>query len=155
MVITLSSVECEMAKMLGRARRQSNRAKGVKDRLVAKEEPEHRDIEGVGAEIAFAKAYGLYPPFDIGIRSGSCDFFVNGKSIDVKQSDYENARLIVSPDKADSERSCDIYVLATGKLPMYNFRGYARKKSICNPKNLIKLRSMVYALEIKDLIKMP
>lgn len=155
MIIRLTAQESHIAKWLGEQRRLSNRKGGVKDKLVAKEDPLQRDIEGIGAEIAFAKAYGLYPPFDIQLRSGSCDFVVNGKSIDIKQSDYDNARLIVSPDKVDSDHSCDLYVLATGKLPIYNFRGYARKEDICNPINLIKLRSMVYALGIKDLKQMP
>jgi hypothetical protein len=155
MIIKLTETECEFARILGAKRRGSNRANNITDKLVARENPMDMDIQGVGAEIAFAKAYGFYPPFDIGIRSGSCDFVVNGKTVDVKTSKHKNARLIVAPDKINEGHSCDIYVLATGELPTFNFRGYALKDDICNPLNLIKLRSMVYALGIKELKSMP
>ena len=153
--VNLSREECEVVRYLGEARRRQNRSKGVSDKLVANEDPLQRDIEGIGAEFAFAKLYDLYPPMDIHPRSGSADFIINGRTIDIKQSDYNNARLIVPPYKLDSDKVCDSYVLATGKLPTYTFRGFARKEDICNPKNLLTLRSLVYALSIKDLKPMP
>jgi hypothetical protein len=55
----------------------------------------------------------------------------------------------------EDSRICDSYVLATGELPKYIFRGFAKKEQICNPKNLITLRSLVYALTIKELNPMP
>ena len=127
MIIKLTETECEFARIL------EQNAGVVIVQITSltnwwHERPMDMDIQGVGAEIAFAKAYGLYPPFDIGIRSGSCDFVVNGKTVDVKTSKHQNARLIVAPDKVNEDHSCDIYVLATGELPTFNFRGYALKR---------------------------
>ena len=153
--VNLSREECEVVRYLGDARRKQNRSKGVTDKLVAKEDPLQRDIEGIGAEFAFAKIYNLYPPMDVHPRSGTADFVIKGKTIDVKQSDYDNARLIVPPYKMEDNKVCDSYVLATGKLPYYIFRGFAKKEDICNPKNLLTLRSLVYALTIKELKPMP
>lgn len=153
--VNLSPEECEIIRFLGEARRKQNRSAGVTDRLVAKENPLQRDIEGIGAEFAFAKVYNLYPPTDVHPRSGTADFIVKGKTIDVKQSDYDDARLIVPPYKLEDSKVCDSYVLVTGKLPVYILRGFAKKHQICNPKNLLTLRSLVYALTIKELNPMP
>lgn len=113
------------------------------------------EIQGVAAEVAFAKYYNLYPPMDIGMKPGSADFIVDGRSIDVKQSKYEDARLIVPPYKLEGNRSCDSYVLVTGEMPSMRMMGYARKEDLCNPKNLVTLRSLVYALSIEQLRPMP
>jgi len=153
--VVLTAEECRVVRYLGQARRQRNRASGVTDKLVAKENPLEMDIEGIGAEFAFAKLYNLYPPFDVHPRKGTADFIVKGRSIDVKTSKHQDARLIVPPYKMEDARICDSYVLATGELPKYTFRGFAKKEQICNPKNLITLRSLVYALTIKELNPMP
>lgn len=154
-VIQLSSIECDLCRRVGQARRDSNRESGVKDLLVAKENPYHMDIQGVAAELAFAKHYNLYPPLDVGIRHGTADFEVNGRSIDVKQSDYSDARLIVPPYKLEEGRASDSYVLVTGVLPKLVLRGHARKEDIRKSFNLVKLRSLVYALTIDQLRPMP
>ena len=151
--VRLTSEEAKICQFLGKARRQSNRSHGINDQLVARENPEERDIEGIGAEMAFAKLYNLYPPFNIQPQSGSADFIM-GRTIDIKQSNHLDARLIVPPSKIE-KGGCDAYVLATGKLPYYIFRGFAKKEQICNQKNLITLRSVVYALGVKDLLPMP
>lgn len=155
MEVRLTSVECDIIRHLGEQRRLANRRGGVTDKLVAKEDPLKRDIEGIGAEFAFAKLYNLWPPTDIHPRAGTADFIIKGRTIDIKQSEYHNARLIVPPYKLDDKRVCDSYVLATGELPVYVFRGFARKEQLCNPLNLITLRSVVYALSIKELNPMP
>ena len=153
--VVLNQAECEIVRFIAEGRRSENRKYGVKDLLVAKEDPLQRDIEGCGAEYAFAKVYNLYPPTDLRPRAGSPDFVIKGKTIDIKQSDYDNARLIVPPYKMDDAKVCDSYVLVTGKLPNYVLRGFAKKHQICNQKNLITLRSLVYALSIKELNPMP
>tara|TARA_R110000824_G_scaffold117171_5_gene268997 strand:- start:3256 stop:3666 length:411 start_codon:yes stop_codon:yes gene_type:complete len=122
---------------------------------VAKENPYHMDIQGVAAELAFAKHYNLYPPLDVGIRHGTADFEMNGRSIDVKQSDYSDARLIVPPYKLEEGRASDSYVLVTGVLPELVLRGHARKEDLHKSFNLVKLRSIVYALTIDQLRPMP
>lgn len=153
--VTLTEQECEIVRYLGQTRRWMDRKVGVKDKLVAKENPIEMDVQGIGAEFAFAKLYNLFPPTNVKPRGGSADFVMNGKTIDIKQSKYPNARLIVPPYKLDDDKICDTYVLATGELPTFTFRGFAKKEVICNPKNLLTLRSLVYALSIKDLNPMP
>ena len=55
------------------------------------------------------KWYHIHPP--IFTLSISGDFVIKGKTIDIKQSDYDNARLIVPPYKMDDAKVCDSYVL--------------------------------------------
>lgn len=140
---------------MGKGRRRIGDATGDFDLLVDKDRFMQHEIQGVAAEVAFAKYYNLYPPMDIGMKPGSADFIVDGRSIDVKQSKYGDARLIVPPYKLESNRSCDSYVLVTGEMPSMRMMGYARREDLCNPKNLVTLRSLVYALSIEQLRPMP
>jgi hypothetical protein len=154
--VTLTQFECKVAELLGTARRGAGNAAGKFDNLVAKDRMMEHEIQGVAAEIAFAKHYNLYPCLDtVGIKPGSADFVLWGKTVDVKQSSIPNARLIVPPDKLEKSRSCDIYVLVTGKTPYFIIRGHARRADLAQEKNLVTLRSLVYALSIDQLRAMP
>ena len=153
--IRLTKEEVAICQYLGKARRENNRSNNISDQLVAKENALKKDIDGIGAELAFAKLYNLYPPMEIRPQAGTADFVIMGRTIDIKQSEHENARLIVPPSKIEGKGGCDAYVLATGALPYYIFRGFAKKEQLCNQKNLITLRSLVYALTIKELNPMP
>lgn len=154
--VELTEFECKVAELLGTARRNAGNAAGKFDTLVAKDKMMEHEIQGVAAEIAFAKHYNLYPCLDtVGIRPGSADFVLWGKTVDVKQSSIPNARLIVPPDKLEKSRSCDIYVLVTGKTPSFIIRGHARRDDLAQEKNLVTLRSLVYALSIEQLRAMP
>ena len=153
--VELTEAECKVCRVVGEMRRSNNRKEGVTDLLVATEDPMHRDVQGIAAELAFAKYYNLYPPYDVHVRSAGEDFTVNGKTIDVKQSDYPNARLIVPPSKVEKDGGSDNYVLVTGVMPNFIIQGHARKEDICNPNNLVKLRTKVYALNIEQLRPMP
>tara|TARA_B100000029_G_scaffold502035_1_gene576593 strand:- start:2207 stop:2707 length:501 start_codon:yes stop_codon:yes gene_type:complete len=153
--VSLTPEECRICRLLGDLRRSNNRTAGVKDLLVAKEDPMERDVQGVAAEMAFAKYYNLYPPVDVHARSGGEDFVLNGRKIDVKQTKYPDGRLIVPPYKVEKDGGSDNYVLITGTMPNFVLQGHARKEDLCDPKNLVMLRSLVYALPIEELREMP
>ena len=90
---------------------------------------EDTDLEGVAAELAFAKSYQTYPSgvFDIGARSSNKgedsdgDITINGFTIDVKATKYETGRLIAAEWKDHS--SIDYYALVVGKFPKYEVKG--------------------------------
>lgn len=153
--IFLTPEECLLSEILGRRRRAAGEKAGDFDLLVDSEKFMTHEIQGVAAEVAFAKYYNLYPPMDIGMKPNSADFVIGGKTIDVKQSKYDNARLIVPPYKLEGKGSCDSYVLITGEMPQLMMQGYARREDLCNPNNLVSLRSLVYALSVDKLRPMP
>lgn len=120
-VITLNEAEVKLAKFLGQARYQVNRAAKVTNRKMA---PEDQDIEtdAVGAEIALAKALNVYPDLTLTPRRGGSDLTLNGLTIDVKQTAYEDGRLLIEKQKKDDPSA--VYVLMTGKLPNFTCRGF-------------------------------
>lgn len=109
MVVTLTDEEVRIASFIGKQRRKSCRANEVKDRTVCKQDPIAIETDGFLAEIAFAKAFNLYPDFSISVRSGGADFVINGKTVDVKATRYTNGKLLATLNKATDP--CDYYVL--------------------------------------------
>lgn len=120
-VICLNEAEVRLAQFLGKARFDSNRKAGVTNRKLA---PDQMDIEtdAVGAEIALCKALNVYPDLTLHPRSGGSDLTFNGLTVDVKQTALEHGRLLVEKEKEGSGTGA--YVLMTGRLPEFTFRGF-------------------------------
>ena len=129
--ILLNEAEIRLARYLGKARPLSNRSAGVVDRKAA---PENQDIEtdAVAAEIAMCKALNVYPDLTIEPRSKGANLEVFGIKIDVKQTRLENGRLIVNAGKIQSDTH--VYVLLTGEIPKFVFRGFYLKYDVFNDK---------------------
>ena len=136
--IVLECGEIETARMLAQARQRFNREAGVFNRQRSPESASAIDVNGMGAELAYCKAFNLWPDLTVSIRSGGADALTHdGKSIDVKSTPNVNGRLLVTPDKIN--HGIDLYVLVVGFIPFYKVIGYATHKEVFNPDNLLNL----------------
>ena len=118
MRITLNDNEIVIAKEIATRRNKSNRAKGIVNQKAGPQSNWQTEIEGVGGEIAFAKALNVYPDFKD--APDDFDVIVGKHSVDVKTTKHYN--LEVSTKKKAG--SVDVYALVTGSMPNYRVVGW-------------------------------
>ena len=137
--VVLEYGEIEIAKSIGKARYLVSRKNGVFDRLVGDgwEDPIQNDIDAFGAEVAYCKAFNLYPDLTLNLRSGGHDAIHGGRTVDVKHTPHVNGRLLVTKTKA--HEPTQVYALVTGRLPNYVIVGYANRDEIFTDNNLLDL----------------
>lgn len=124
-VVKLVDTEISIAKRLGQLRCARNRAQGIKNTLYhngKKKTQEEVDIDAVGAEIAFCKWLNIYPDLTTNVRAKGIDCTWRGLTIDIKNTDLLEGRLICRISK--ELKDADIYVLTIGELPSYNLVGW-------------------------------
>ena len=127
--IVLNKEEQALCRFIAKRRYETARGAGVTNSKKGDQSNEATDLEGVAAELAFAKSYQTYPSgvFDIGARSSNKgedsdgDITINGFTIDVKATKYGTGRLIAAEWKDHS--SIDYYALVVGKFPKYEVKG--------------------------------
>tara|TARA_R110000803_G_scaffold27196_1_gene63649 strand:- start:1355 stop:1825 length:471 start_codon:yes stop_codon:yes gene_type:complete len=137
MPIKLNTNEVQLARQLARERSTSNRKNGNSNRKHGPQSDETTELDGVGGEIAFAKALNLYP--DLKDYPGKHDMVIAGKTVDVKTTRYPFGHLEVSTDKTPGE--VDIYALVTGEMPEYNIVGWMCGDRLMRKKRLYTHRS--------------
>ena len=123
-------------KAIAKQRYSTARGAGVTNSRVGKQSDEETDLEGVAAELAFAKYYGEYPTgvFDLGARSSKKgedadgDIKINGYTVDVKATKYHSGRLIAAEWKDHS--SIDYYALVVGTFPSYEVKGVMKTSDL-------------------------
>jgi hypothetical protein len=122
-MITLNTAEQRLAKFVAKARHRHNRITGISNRRMGPQSDEQTDLEGIAAEIAFAKYSNVYPDLDTdGDTHPVYDAVLHdGKLVDVKATTYTTGRLIVAPWK--DVDAVDIYVLVVGTFPNYRIAG--------------------------------
>lgn len=133
MVITLNTAEQRLAKYVGRERDLNGRRNGFTNRKLGPQSDEQTDLEGVAAEIAFARHFNVYPDLDIDCTEYP-DFdavLPNGLKVDVKTTTYPNGRLIVAPWK--DVDAVDAYVLVVGEFPTYRIVGAMESYRLVRP----------------------
>lgn len=82
------------------------------------------DMEGAMAEMAYAKAMGVYWPAGVGTFKAP-----DVGSVQVRATErHDNSLIIRSNDKDE-----DVYVLVTGSAPQYNIVGWIRGADGKNP----------------------
>ena len=134
--IKLNLGERLLCKGIASARYKTARKAGVKNSRVGNQSDVETDLEGVAAELAFAKFYGKYPSgvFDLGARSSKNgedkdgDISINGLVIDVKATKYARGRLIAAEWK--DHDSIDYYALVVGEFPEYEVKGLMSSKDL-------------------------
>ena len=127
MVVLLNETEQIIAKILAERRYKNNRARGVVDRQIGGQSSEETDLNGLGAEMAFAKMFNVYP--DLGDVPGKEDGITRkGYTYDVKTTKYKNGRLLAVMSKQIED--CNLYVLMIGEFPSYRIVGYARAEDL-------------------------
>ena len=140
--VTLTEAEQELCKMVAKMRSVANRESGVTSRKMFDAESDLQiDIQGYGAELAFAKMCNVYPDFTTHIRSSRVDvgdvILKSGLSVDVKHTTRLNGNLITPSWKCSA---VDLYALLVGIFPKYIFRGGMPKERFLCEHNLKDLR---------------
>tara|TARA_R100001443_G_scaffold15798_1_gene25563 strand:+ start:1009 stop:1473 length:465 start_codon:yes stop_codon:yes gene_type:complete len=153
MEVNLDNGEVLMATMIGLMRNSVSRAAHIQDGKRGNLDPQTMDIDGMGAEVAFCKHMNLYPDFSLCPQKLTFDCLTKeGNKVDVKQTHYPEGRLLVAPEKIQSETTH--YVLVTGRIPKFKVVGYLEKDDVFEKENLTELYGRkVYAIEQKDLKK--
>ena len=121
MNVKLNKLEARLAEYIGKARYSMNRATGTADQKVGPQSAEFTDVNSAGGEIAFCKAFNLYPDLQFDERPDFDATLPSGARVDVKTTHRERGRLLVVPWKA--RKPCDLYVLVIGELPEYRIAG--------------------------------
>jgi hypothetical protein len=131
MKVTLNETEQIIAKHLAKRRYENNRERGLVDRQMGPQSSEATDLNGIGAEMAFAKIFNVYP--DLGDTPGKEDgIWKKGSTYDVKTTKYKNGRLLAVMNK--SVEDCEFYILMIGEFPTYRLTGYASAKELLSGK---------------------
>lgn len=137
MIIELSEIEQNLAKIIAQKRFSNNRNNNIKNSKRGSQSDETTDLEGIAAEIAFCKIHNIYPDFTIFTRSTKSDKgdarLANGMTVDIKTTKYINGKLIAVPWK---EPNVDLFALMVGTFPKYEFKGFMQKLELLNPKRL-------------------
>ena len=139
MLVELTDSEYSVAVMLAIARRSAARGNGVVDMQIGKQDPYEIELDGLMAEIAFAKQFNYYPDLTVGPRNGGEDFRLrSGKTVDIKATRHKNGRLLATLKKESSP--CDLYVLAIIEpVKSVNLIGYIASDDLFKQSNLIDL----------------
>jgi hypothetical protein len=137
--VNISDSEFAVATMLAIARRSATRGHNVEDRQVGKQDAFEIELDGMLAEIAFAKQFNYYPDLTVGPRSGGEDFKLrDGKTVDIKATRHLNGRLLATQKKQFAP--CDLYVLAIIEtMRTVNLVGYISCAKLFREENLIDL----------------
>ena len=151
MRIELTASEMAIANVVAAMRTTCNRAANIVERKIGSHSSYQMDVDGFAAELAFCKAMNLHPDLSVVNQSLTHDCVArNGKTIDVKTTRYESGRLLVAPNKKDSQTQ--IYVLVVGTAPAFDVIGYASKEEVFDARNYRELNGRwSYILEQSQL----
>ncbi len=137
MEVRLTDFEIKIARKLGASRDQQNIDQGVPDQKVGPQDGRHININGVGAELAFCKAFNVFPDLELGQWPDQDATLPCGATVDVKHTERENGQLLVRKNKA--EKRCDFYVLVTGMMPAFRIRGGMRAEMLFQDERITDL----------------
>lgn len=153
MIVNMSPSETAIAQVLAVMRNTNARHNNVTDKQVSKQSPIEIDRDGVLSEMAFGKAFNLYPDLAVkSTRSGVDLVGKNGNRIDVKSTRYKAGRLIIHIDKPLDE--VDIYALAIVDGDNVDLVGYIKAIDAMKKENIKDLGyGDVYVIEQDALIK--
>lgn len=117
--VILSEIEARIVAEVGTERRISSLLAGGRDRPgIDPAAVWGIDVEGAGAELAFAKVMGWYWDGAVGTFHHRADV----RHVHVRSSPAHHHRLIIRPNLDVP----GIYVLVTGMVPRYRVHGWAR-----------------------------
>ena len=137
MNITLEAGEMAVAQMLASMRNAINRATRVGNNRVGPQSDYQTDLDGIVAEIAFAKWKNCFPDISISPRTGGHDVTVADKKVDIKATRYPNGKLLAVPSKTKND--ADFYVLAIVADNSVKFAGFASANDLLSDENLTDL----------------
>lgn len=151
-MIKLSKAERKLAYYVARKRYESARSAGVANSRIGPQSNEQTDLDGIAAEIAFCKAFNIYPDLEIdSVAFPDFDCVLSdGRTVDVKATRYESGRLIAA--KWKKPESVDLYALMVGVFPEYRFAGVMESVELINPQRLCQMpKGKAYAASQNEL----
>lgn len=153
MKIELTASEMAIANVVAAMRTTCNRAAGIVERKIGSHSSYQMDVDGFAAELAFCKAMNLHPDLSVANQTLTHDCVArNGKTIDVKTTRHVGGRLLVTPNKKDSQT--EVYALVVGTPPAFDVIGYAYKEEVFAERNYRELNGRwSYILEQAQLHK--
>jgi len=136
-IVTLNEFEVDLAKRMAKARHKSARVNNVfNDRKASNMSDDDVDLTGALAELCFCKLCNLYPAFSLGGDDKGVDCILT-KKVDVKGTKYSTGNLIVKGSKKnDTTEETERYVLMTGVMPTFTYRGWKSKRDVFQEKYL-------------------
>ena len=135
-VIRLTAAEMMLARFLARRRHQMARAAGRPNLKVGNQADSLTDLEGIGAEIAFAKLTNTYPDLDLGHTPVADTYLPDGRTVDVKTTKYPTGRLLAVKWKTTK---VDLFALMIGPFPEYRFAGAMNSHDLLRPERITNL----------------
>jgi hypothetical protein len=148
--LILTTIEQLVCSQIAIFRHQKNRASKVPNKKIGRQSDFQTDLEGVGAEFAFAKLFNLMPDLSIAPRSSMSGtdlgdaVLPNGATVDVKSTRSNDGCLVVVPWKRPTSK---LLCLMTGEFPTYTLRGFIETRAAIDPANLCDLgHGKVYAI---------
>jgi hypothetical protein len=145
MIVALDAGEMTVAQVLAAMRNSVARISGVVDQKAGPQSAYQTDLDGLVAEIAFAKWRNVCPDLTVSPRVGGADAVVKGWRVDVKATRHENGRLLASRTK--KPEYADAYVLAVVRDNEVRFPGWATASDLLREENLTDFGyGQVYAL---------
>lgn len=135
--MSLDAGEMAVAQAVAAMRHGINRASSVSNSRVGPQSDYQTDLDGLVAEIAWAKWRNCYPDLSVSPRSGGADALVSGKRVDIKATRYANGRLLAVPSKHKDD--ADVYVLAIVNESTVRFPGWAYSDELLSEQNLTDL----------------
>ena len=153
MIVNMTPSESAIAHMLAVMRNTTARQNGVADKQMGKQDPIEIDRDGIIAEMAFGKAFNLYPDLSIYPRKGGADLIGrNKKKIDVKATRYKTGKLVIHIDKPVDE--VDVYALAIVDGDDVDLIGYIESEKAIKQENIRDLgHGEGYVIDQEVLIK--
>jgi hypothetical protein len=134
MIVSLDAGEMTVAQVLAAMRNSVARISGVVDQKAGPQSAYQTDLDGLVAEIAFAKWRNVCPDLTVSPRVGGSDAVVKGWRIDVKATRHVTGRLLASRTK--KAEYADAYVLAVVRDNTVRFPGWATSADLLRDENL-------------------
>jgi hypothetical protein len=133
--VHMTPQERDWAFLMGVQRNAVARSQNINDQQMGKQNPVEIDFDGMLAEMAFCKAWNIYPDFTIHPRQGGVDAITKqGTKVDVKATRVPNGRLLIHRNKKIGE--VDRYVLAIIDGDKVNLVGFIDEQSALDSKYL-------------------
>ena len=132
--VSLTAIEQRLVKPVAKARSDSNRKEGLTDRKISPTDGLELDILGFGGELAFCKAFNLYPDLYVKPRKpidDKGDAVFGGLGLDVKTNSRDNGDLLIASWKPS--KYVQGYALMTGKFPVFTYRGMIEAEEATQP----------------------
>lgn len=151
MKITLNETEQRLCQFLAKKRADFDASSGTNPTVYGGQDHSQMELNSLGGELAFCKAFNLYPDLDFE-HFGTEDAITHqGFRVDVKTTEWKNGKLMV---KAIDRNHCDLYALMIGTFPEYQVAGFSSSAELFNESNLdVSLPHPAYTMEQKCLKK--